>query len=201
MMPGDDEVFVSAALPNSGLEEFLLAANRAGQRGLEEVLFRNLAAAIASAISNEVPSASPREASLLEQIVDLCGEGNTNIVVRDEVYRLAGRLLADLPEQIQSQFVNLCLRRLSQDLVGGHDSRRWRPIAYVLAANYSLIKSRTLRQQLIEMLKLLISENAAYKNDFFIEDLLLIHQKMRLDTLERLKEMLDSRKAAEEISL
>ena len=71
-------------------------------------------------------------------------------VIREEVHRLSGRLLADLPAEIQSHFVSVCLQRLSQDLLGGRDTRSWRPIAYVLAANYSLIKSRELRRQLID---------------------------------------------------
>jgi hypothetical protein len=197
-MTGDEGTVIRSEPPGGGIDEFLAAADRAGEQGLEESAFRKLAAAVATGIESAHAAAPSLTPSALERIADLCGEGNTNIVVRDEVYRLAGRLLADLPIDIQLQFVDLCLQRLSQDLLAGNDSRSWRPIAYVLAANYSLIKSRNLRQQLIEMLKLLISENAAYKNDFFIEDLLLIHRQMRLDKLERLKEMFESRKAAAE---
>jgi hypothetical protein len=199
-MAGNDQVLDSGAFPSSGLEEFLLAADRAGERGLEESAFRTLAASVRTAIVNEFASVSSRKRSLLEKIADLCGEGNTNTVVRDEVHRLTGRLLADLPADIQSHLVGVCLRRLGQDLLGGRDTRTWRPIAYVLAANYSLIKSRKLRRQLIGKLKSLTGRNPAYKNDFFLEDLLLIHKQMRLGSLEELKEQLDARQAGEKQS-
>jgi hypothetical protein len=179
-------------VPSTALDGFLHAAKRAGAQGLEESEFRGLAASVTSSV---VQADSLPEVSALERIADLCGEANADTPVRDEVHRLAGRLLADLPADIQSRFVSLCLQRLTQDLLGDQNTRSWRPIAYVLAANYSLIKSRDLRRQLIDKLRLLTKENPAYKNDFFIEDLLLIHERMRLGDLDEIKEMLEARHA------
>jgi hypothetical protein len=184
---GDDQISAGTP-PEDALDRFRAAADRAGENGLDESEFRNLASLITSLLINERGSKPSATERVLEQIADLCSQRNANVASRTEFQRLGGRLLADLPPEIQSAFVKVCLGRLNEDVLGGRGTQDWRPIAYLLAANYSLIRWYALRRELIEMLNDLIYNNPGYKNDFFIEDLLLVHKNMRLGVLERLKE-------------